>query len=32
MEKIAIFDLDGTFVNANSTYDFIKFVFKQKNE
>jgi len=30
MNKIAIFDLDGTFVNANSTYDFIKFVFKQK--
>jgi len=29
-KKIAIFDLDGTFVNANSTYDFIKFVFKQK--
>lgn len=29
-KKIATFDLDGTFVNANSTYDFIKFVFKQK--
>ncbi len=29
-KKIVIFDLDGTFVNANSTYDFIKFVFKTK--
>jgi len=29
MNKIAIFDLDRTFINSNSTYEFIKFFLKK---